>query len=54
VKSYEVLKVLEPCQDCNVPMNVMITDMTKKTDERMRYVIECRDCKDKWIEEVEK
>lgn len=54
MKTYEVSKILEPCSECNVPMNVMITDITKKDDECMRFGIECRDCGDKWTEEMEK
>lgn len=54
MKTYEVSKILDPCSDCTVPMNVMITDITKKEDPCWRFGIECRDCKLKWIEEVEK
>jgi len=43
---------LEPCSDCPVPMNVIINNLTKKTDECTRFGVDCRECGEKWIEEI--
>jgi len=43
---------LIPCSECPVPMNVIINDLTKKTDQCLRFGIECRECGEKWVEEV--
>lgn len=52
MKINDVLKGLEPCPDCEVPMNVIINDVTKKDDPCLKFGIECRECGDKWIEEI--
>jgi hypothetical protein len=44
--------ILEPCSECPVPMNVISNDLTKKTDPCTRIGIECRECGEKWIEEI--
>lgn len=43
---------LDPCSECPVPMNVIVNDLTKKTDQCLKFGIECRECGEKWTEEV--
>lgn len=43
---------LEPCSECPVPMNVIVNNLTKNTDECTRLGVDCRECGEKWIEEI--
>jgi hypothetical protein len=44
---------LIPCSECPVPMNVIINNLTKKSDTQPKYGIECRECGEKWTELID-
>ena len=43
---------LEPCSECPIPMNVIVNDLTKKTDQCLRFGIEGREGGEQWTEEI--
>jgi len=40
--------VSNPCEDCSIPPNHMLTDITTKESQNQRFSIKCRDCGDYW------
>jgi hypothetical protein len=43
----------EPCADCPIPPDFVISALPPKEGECARYGVECRECGDKWIEIVD-
>jgi len=43
---------IDPCSDCPIPTNFIVTHLGKK-DNNTKYGIECRECGEKWTELVD-
>lgn len=43
---------IDPCADCPIPTNFIVTHLGKK-DNNTKYGIECRECGEKWTELVD-
>jgi hypothetical protein len=44
---------LDPCPECPIPMNVLIKPLAVKEGECQSFGISCRECGEKWTEEIE-
>jgi hypothetical protein len=43
---------IDPCAECPIPTNFIVTHLGKK-DDNTKYGIECRECGEKWTELVD-